>query len=98
LNETCFFVVSNPLCLSPSLALHFFRLFFSCLPPCPPGWPASLALQSCMAVFSKRTIVFLLRIKLHEAGFHNLTCTLNFIPRREIIFRSHIFRLLFSTA
>jgi hypothetical protein len=26
--------VSDPLCLSSSLAPHFFRLFFSCPPPC----------------------------------------------------------------
>jgi hypothetical protein len=40
-------------------------------PPCQPRWPASpctcngLWLHSCMAVVSKRTMCFLLRIKLH---------------------------------
>jgi hypothetical protein len=29
-----FFRVSDPLCLSSSLALHFFRLFFLGPPPC----------------------------------------------------------------
>jgi hypothetical protein len=29
--------VSNPLCLSSSSALHFFRLFFLCLLPCQLG-------------------------------------------------------------
>jgi hypothetical protein len=28
---------SDPWCLSSSSALHFFRLFFSCPPPCQPG-------------------------------------------------------------
>jgi hypothetical protein len=47
-----------------NVALHFFQLFFLCPPPCQPGWPASpctcngLWLHSCMAVFSKSTIVF----------------------------------------
>jgi hypothetical protein len=27
-------VVSGPLCLFSSVALHFFRLFYSCPPPC----------------------------------------------------------------
>jgi hypothetical protein len=29
-----FWGVSDPLCFSSSLALHFFRLFFSCPPHC----------------------------------------------------------------
>jgi hypothetical protein len=33
--------ISNSLCLSSSLALHFFRSFFLGPPPCQPGWPAS---------------------------------------------------------
>jgi hypothetical protein len=32
-----FLGVSSPSCLSSSLALHFFRLFFFCPPPCSPG-------------------------------------------------------------
>jgi hypothetical protein len=31
---TYFWGVSDNLCLSSSLALHFFRSFFSCTPPC----------------------------------------------------------------
>jgi hypothetical protein len=33
--------LSDPLFLSSSSALHFFRLLFSCPPPCQPGWPSS---------------------------------------------------------
>jgi hypothetical protein len=34
------FWVSDPLCFTPSSALHFFQLFFLCPTPCQPGWPA----------------------------------------------------------
>jgi hypothetical protein len=52
------------------LGSPFFQLFFSCSPPCQPGWPASLCthnglwLHSRMTVLSKRTIV-VLQVQLH---------------------------------
>jgi hypothetical protein len=65
-----FFGSATPCAFPPPQSSVYFLSFFSCPPPCKPGWPASpctcngLWLHSHMAVFSKRTI-FLLRIKLH---------------------------------
>jgi hypothetical protein len=59
-----FWGVSDPLCLSSSLALHFFQLFFLGPPPCQPRWPATpcacngLWLLSCMAVSLKENNCF----------------------------------------
>jgi hypothetical protein len=60
---------SDPVYLSSSLALHYFRLFFSCPLLCQLGWPASPCtwIASDFSVawqFSQRTR-FLLLIKLH---------------------------------
>jgi hypothetical protein len=59
---TIFWGVSNPFFLSSSLALNFFRLFFSGPPPYLPGWPATpctcngLWLLVAWQCLSKRTI------------------------------------------
>jgi hypothetical protein len=69
---------SDPLCLSPLWPSILLRLFFSCTPPCQPGWSASpctcngLWLHSHIAVFSKGTIGFSLLIKLHSLALHVL--------------------------
>jgi hypothetical protein len=63
-----FWGVSDPMCLSSSSALHFFQLFFLCPPPFNPEWLATpctcndLWLLSHVAIFSKRTIGFSLRM------------------------------------
>jgi hypothetical protein len=81
---------SDPLCLSSSLAFHFFRLFFSCPPPCQPEWPAypctcnDLWLHSCMAAFSKRATLETITYYQTACNYFNQTGPLDIVCKQDI--------------